>query len=77
MSDLYKIEIPSGLTAYKACGGNQQSEHETCPTLKEVPGVAGGLWVMGDSKRPGVELRFTTAELENAGIDPAKFDTAV
>ncbi|WP_407697766.1 hypothetical protein [Streptomyces kaniharaensis] len=42
-----------------------------------MPGVAGGLWVMGDTKRPGAELRFTTAELERAGIDPARFDTAV
>ncbi|MFF2039421.1 DUF397 domain-containing protein [Kitasatospora sp. NPDC058170] len=77
MSDLYAIEIPEGLTALKACGGNQQSEHETCATLREVPGVAGGLWVMGDTKRPGAELRFTTAELAAAGIDPARFDMAV
>ncbi|MFF2040169.1 DUF397 domain-containing protein [Kitasatospora sp. NPDC058170] len=77
MSGLYEIEIQPGLTAYKACGGNQQSEHETCATLREVPGVTGGLWVMGDTKRPGAELRFSTAELEAAGIDPSRFDTAV
>ncbi|MFF8772783.1 DUF397 domain-containing protein [Kitasatospora sp. NPDC015120] len=77
MSDLYGIEVPVGVTAYRACGGNQQSEHETCATLREVPGVAGGLWVMGDTKRPGAELRFSTAELAAAGIDPARFDTAV
>ncbi|WP_030459049.1 hypothetical protein [Kitasatospora sp. NRRL B-11411] len=77
MSDLYELEIPPGLTAFKACGGNQQSDHETCPTLTEVPGVAGGLWVVGDTKRPDLQLRFSTAELAAAGIDPDRFDTAV
>ncbi|WP_380285421.1 DUF397 domain-containing protein [Kitasatospora purpeofusca] len=75
--DLYEIEVPAGVTAYRACGGNPQSEHETCATLREVPGVVGGLWVMGDTKRPGVELRFSTAELAAAGIDPARFGMAV
>ncbi|MFE6866472.1 DUF397 domain-containing protein [Kitasatospora sp. NPDC057692] len=75
--DLYEIKVSPELTVFKACGGNQQSEHETCATLREVPGVLGGLWVMGDTKRPGAELRFSTAELAAAGIDPARFDTAV
>ncbi|MED7954385.1 DUF397 domain-containing protein [Streptomyces sp. BE303] len=75
--DLYEIEIPPDAAAYRACGGNPQSEHETCATLREVPGVDGGLWVMGDTKRPGAELRFSSAELAVAGIDPARFDTAV
>ncbi|MDI2126986.1 DUF397 domain-containing protein [Yinghuangia seranimata] len=77
--NLYEIEIPDGLPAYKACGGNQGGgdDTETCPTLREVPGVDGGLWIMGDTKRPGAELRFTTVELLNAGIDPARFDKAV
>ncbi len=31
-------------------------------------------WALGDSKRPGAEpLRFTTAELNAAGIDPSRF----
>lgn len=32
-------------------------------------------WALGDSKRPDAEpLRFTTAELDAAGIEPARFD---
>ncbi|MEV8321607.1 DUF397 domain-containing protein [Kitasatospora sp. NPDC059811] len=78
MSDLYEIEIPAGLAAYKACGGNQGGgdDGESCVTLREVPGVAGGLWVMGDTKAPGRELRFTTVELSSAGIDPDRFTTS-
>jgi hypothetical protein len=31
-------------------------------------------WALGDSKRPDMEpLRYTTAELEAAGINPARF----
>ncbi|MGX1270703.1 DUF397 domain-containing protein [Streptomyces phaeoluteigriseus] len=31
-------------------------------------------WALGDSKRPdAAPLRFTTAELHAAGIDPARF----
>ncbi|MFF3007335.1 DUF397 domain-containing protein [Kitasatospora sp. NPDC057940] len=77
MSDLYEIDIPVGSAAYKACGGNQGGgdDGESCMTLREVPGVAGGLWVMGDTKAPNRELRFTTAELGAAGIDPNRFTT--
>ena len=36
--------------------------------------IGVGAWALGDSKRPGVEpLRFTTEELDAAGIDPARF----
>lgn len=35
-------------------------------------------WALGDSKRPGVDpLRFTTKELDAAGIDPARFGLSV
>jgi hypothetical protein len=37
-----------------------------------------GIWALGDSKRPGAEpLRFTTGELDAAGIDPARFGLEV
>ncbi|RLV08814.1 DUF397 domain-containing protein [Streptomyces griseocarneus] len=36
--------------------------------------VAEGAYALGDSKRPNAEpLRFTIAELNAAGIDPARF----
>ncbi len=35
-------------------------------------------WALGDSKRPGAEpLRFTTEELDAAGVDPAWFGLIV
>ncbi|MFF9331072.1 DUF397 domain-containing protein [Streptomyces albogriseolus] len=39
-----------------------------------TPAHHGRRWALGDSKRPDVEpLRFTTEELDAAGIDPARF----
>ncbi|WP_329067594.1 DUF397 domain-containing protein [Streptomyces sp. NBC_01429] len=55
----------------KACGGNTHPDGESCATLARI-GPDG--WALGDSKRPEKEpLRFTTAELNAAGIDPARF----
>ena len=55
----------------KACGGNTHPSGESCVTLAPIGEDA---WAMGDSKPPGMEpLRFTTAELAAAGIDPASF----
>ncbi|MDT0406960.1 MULTISPECIES: DUF397 domain-containing protein [Streptomyces] len=70
MPDLY--EIPIGGAAFsKACGGNTHPDGETCVTLARIGPDA---WAVGDSKRPGAEpLRFTTAELDAAGIDPSRF----
>ncbi|MER6193337.1 DUF397 domain-containing protein [Streptomyces cyaneofuscatus] len=71
MSDLYKLPI-TGSAFSKACGGNTHPDGEACVTLARIGPDA---WAVGDSKRPGAEpLRFTTAELDAAGIDPARFD---
>ncbi|ARF74526.1 DUF397 domain-containing protein [Kitasatospora albolonga] len=70
MPDLYEIPI-RGAAFSKACGGNTHPDGETCVTLARIGPDA---WAVGDSKRPGAEpLRFTTAELDAAGIDPSRF----
>ncbi|MFB9462598.1 DUF397 domain-containing protein [Streptomyces cinereospinus] len=44
---------------------------EGCVTLARIGEDA---WALGDSKRPDAQpLRFTTEELDAAGIDPARF----
>ncbi|GAA3176624.1 MULTISPECIES: DUF397 domain-containing protein [Streptomyces] len=69
-TDLYGLPL-DGVTFHKACGGNTHPDGESCATLAEI---GPGAWALGDSKRPGAEpLRFTTAELTAAGIDPARF----
>lgn len=67
---LYTLTI-EGSVFVKACGGNTHPDGESCVTLAKIGPDA---WALGDSKRPGAEpLRFTTAELDAAGIDPARF----
>ncbi|MFH9940276.1 DUF397 domain-containing protein [Streptomyces murinus] len=69
-SDLYALDI-SGASFVKACGGNTHPDGEACVTLARI---GDGSWAMGDSKRPDTQpLRFTTEELDAAGIDPARF----
>ncbi|MCF3120821.1 DUF397 domain-containing protein [Streptomyces arenae] len=69
-TDLYSLPI-DGAEFLKACGGNTHPDGESCATLAKIGPDA---WALGDSKRPGAEpLRFTTAELDAAGIDPARF----
>ncbi|RMI38814.1 DUF397 domain-containing protein [Streptomyces triticirhizae] len=71
MSDLYEIPIEEPEFA-RACGGNTHPDGEACVTLARIGPDA---WALGDSKRPDAEpLRFTTRELNAAGIDPARFD---
>ncbi|GHB45864.1 hypothetical protein GCM10010347_14320 [Streptomyces cirratus] len=71
MTDLYGLDI-SGAHLSKACVGNTHPDGEACVTLAKIGQDA---WAMGDSKRPDAEpLRFTTAELDAAGIDPTRFD---
>ncbi|MEU1478433.1 DUF397 domain-containing protein [Streptomyces sp. NPDC001668] len=66
-SGLYALDI-SGVSFVQACGGPCT---EGCVTLARI---ADDAWALGDSKRPDAEpLRFTTAELDAAGIDPARF----
>lgn len=69
-NDLYGI--PVGHVAFsKACGGNTHPDGESCVSLARI---GEGAWALGDSKRPDLEpLRFATAELHAAGIDPARF----
>lgn len=69
-ADLYALPV-DGIQFSKACGGNTHPDGESCVTLARI---GDGFWAMGDSKRPGAEpLRFTTAELQAAGIDPGRF----
>ncbi len=71
MTDLYSLNL-DGAQFSKACGGNTHPDGEACVTRARI-GVDA--WAMGDSKRPNAEpLRFTTAELDAAGIDPARFN---
>ncbi|MEV0473314.1 DUF397 domain-containing protein [Streptomyces prunicolor] len=70
-TDLYALAI-DGASFVKACGGPCT---EGCVTLARI---GPDVWAVGDSKRPGVEpLRFTTEELDAAGIDPARFGLKV
>ncbi|MFJ4706928.1 DUF397 domain-containing protein [Streptomyces sp. wa1064] len=67
---LYALDISSARFA-KACGGNTHPDGESCVTLARIGDDA---WALGDSKRPdATPLRFTTAELEAAGITPVAF----
>nr|WSY53906.1 DUF397 domain-containing protein [Streptomyces sp. NBC_00886] len=66
-TDLYALDL-SGALFVKACGGPCT---EGCVTLARIGEDA---WALGDSKRLDTEpLRFTTEELDAAGIDPARF----
>ncbi|MEU3600500.1 DUF397 domain-containing protein [Streptomyces sp. NPDC006798] len=68
--DLYSLPI-DGAEFLKACGGNTHPDGESCATLAKIGPDA---WALGDHKRPDLTpLRFTTAELDAAGIDPARF----
>ncbi|MDT0453924.1 DUF397 domain-containing protein [Streptomyces hesseae] len=70
MTDLYGLPL-DGIRFAKACGGNTHPDGESCVTLARI---GDDVWAMGDSKRPHAEpLRFTTVELDAAGIDPARF----
>jgi hypothetical protein len=70
-TDLYGLDL-SGASFVKECGGPCT---EGCVTLARI---GQGIWALGDSKRPGAEpLRFTTEELDAAGIDPARFGLKV
>ncbi|MEU5897699.1 MULTISPECIES: DUF397 domain-containing protein [Streptomyces] len=69
--DLYTLPLPASGAFNKACGGNTHPDGEACVTLAKI---GAGAWAVGDSKRPGAEpLRFSTDELDAAGIDPVRF----
>ncbi|MEU8624222.1 DUF397 domain-containing protein [Streptomyces sp. NPDC048669] len=70
MTDLYSRDI-NGAQFSRACGGSTHPDGEACVTLAKI---GPDSWAVGDSKRPdAAPLRFTTAELGAAGIDPARF----
>ncbi|TLQ45534.1 DUF397 domain-containing protein [Streptomyces marianii] len=70
-TDLYGLDI-DGASFVKACGGPCT---EGCVTLARIGENA---WALGDSKRPDAQpLRFTSEELDAAGIDPARFGLSV
>ncbi|MFI1830953.1 DUF397 domain-containing protein [Streptomyces sp. NPDC020412] len=70
MTDLYELPLVE-LEFSTACGGNTHPDGESCVTLARIGPSA---WALADSKRPDLQpLRFTTAELNAAGIDPARF----
>ncbi|MFE0426402.1 DUF397 domain-containing protein [Streptomyces sp. NPDC058953] len=72
--DLYTLDIEHAVFA-SACGGNTHPDGESCAMLARIGPNA---WAVGDSKRPDAEpLRFTTAELDAAGIDPSRFGLSV
>ncbi|MCF1599145.1 DUF397 domain-containing protein [Streptomyces muensis] len=72
--DLYALDL-SGASFVKACGGNTHPDGESCVTLARIGDDA---WALGDSKRPDAQpLRFTSAELHAAGIDPELFGLPV
>jgi hypothetical protein len=71
MTDLYGFPPPDGAAFARACGGNTHPDGEACVTLAKLGPDALAL---GDSKRPDLTpLRFTTAELHAAGVDPTCF----
>ncbi|MEW2618660.1 DUF397 domain-containing protein [Streptomyces sp. NPDC048106] len=66
-ADLYALDIDT-VNFVQACGGPCT---EGCVVLARIGDDA---WALGDSKRPELEpLRFTSAELAAAGIDPVRF----
>ncbi|MDQ8701190.1 DUF397 domain-containing protein [Streptomyces sp. LHD-70] len=62
MTDLYAQPL-TNLEFRKHCGGNLQSEHESCVTYARADDIV----VMQDSKPQddGKELRFTTQEVDD------------
>ncbi|MBT2386950.1 DUF397 domain-containing protein [Streptomyces sp. ISL-11] len=70
MPDMYGLDITTAQFR-RACGGNTHPDGEACVTLAKIGPDA---WALGNSKHPhGEPLRFTTAELDAAGINPARF----
>jgi len=63
--DLY--QMPSGGAEFtRYCGGNLQSENESCVALARIPGTDAG-FIVRDTKAGGAghELRFTGQELDS------------
>lgn len=66
--DLY--QTPSGDAEFtRYCGGNLQSENESCVSIAPLPGSPGA-FILRDTKAQGSgrELRFTAQELDNFAL---------
>jgi Domain of unknown function (DUF397) len=63
--DLYQMPS-SGAEFTRFCGGNLQSENESCVEVASIPGSAPA-FIIRDTKAQGAgrELRFTGLELDN------------
>ena len=66
--DLYQMPS-SGAKYTRFCGGNLQSEHESCVEIALIPGSASA-FIVRDAKAEGLgrELRFTAQELDNFAL---------
>jgi hypothetical protein len=66
--DLYQMPS-SGAKYTRFCGGNLQSEHESCAEIALIPGSASA-FIVRDAKAEGLgrELRFTAQELDNFAL---------
>jgi hypothetical protein len=66
--DLYQMPS-SGAKFTRFCGGNLQSEHESCVELAPIPGSASA-FIVRDTKAEGSgrELRFTAQELDDFAL---------
>lgn len=64
MSSLYDLPL-DGVEFTNYCGGNLQSEHESCIGIARIPGTDG--FVLRDTKPEGAdrELRVTADELRD------------
>lgn len=69
---LYSLPT-DGAEFTRFCGGNLQSEHESCVDVAELPGTTEA-FAIRDSKPEGAgrELRFTADEMDTFALGWAK-----
>ncbi|WP_033347341.1 DUF397 domain-containing protein [Kitasatospora aureofaciens] len=67
--NLYELPIDGAVFA-RQCGGNLQSDNESCVDLAVIPGIADG-FALRDSKPEGSgkELRFDGSELDAFAVE--------
>lgn len=72
MSNLYELPL-DGATFVRQCGGNLDSDNESCIDLAEIPGTNDG-FALRDSKPEGAghELRMTGNELNAFALNWVK-----
>lgn len=70
--NLYTLPT-DGAEFTRFCGGNLQSEHESCVDVAEIPGAVE-MFAVRDSKPEGAgrELRFTAREMDDFVIGWAR-----